>query len=731
MEPMTDRALERCLALLRGARALDGAALARSLDELEAAILVLAAGKVTPTGPAAVAAEPFTPDEPAIMLDMSGYLTGWNSAAATLFGYSAEEAIGQHVLFLYAESDDDADIAELFLEQGSDLIEVRRRKKNGEIIGVRLALSLLKDDNGEANGMLVHVSPIVQELGDQDKVRLHARIIEDSDQGVLITDSSERIVSINSAFTRITGYAPVEAIGKTPDLLRSGVHDAEFRAKVRAAMRGNGPWRGEIVGKRKNGDLFPQSVTISAVRDSGGRITHTFSLFSDISVHKAAEARVQRMANYDSLTGLPNRSLLTHLLGQALMDARRTNQYGALMVVEVNRMAAISDTLGHDVASELLCEIGRRFRHLLRDADILARIDGSKFAVALPQIDRRETAAVVVRKMLAALAVPLVIDGHSLQVSANIGVSVYPEDSSDAASLIRCADVAMAKAQEGGGGAFLFYREQMDLRAKEDLMLEAELRTAVNEGQLELHYQPKVSLRSGRIVGAEALIRWRHPERGMISPGVFIALAEETGMIHDIGSWVLDEACRQIGAWRNAGLTMPPVAVNLSARQFDRRLPARILAVLDRHGVLPEQIMLEITESLLVGGADNVVAIMNELVAMGLALALDDFGTGYSSLAYLRKFPISTLKIDRAFVVGLPHEESACAIARAIVTMAKQLRQEIVAEGVETEEQMAFLRDLGCDQLQGWLFSPAVTGAEFERMLRDGDRLSVARAAAH
>ncbi|HEY0489843.1 MAG TPA: EAL domain-containing protein [Telluria sp.] len=727
---MADRALERCLALLRGARALEGAALAHSLDELEAAILVLAAGKVTPTGSEQVSAEPFDADEPAFVLDMAGYLIGWNAAAATLFGYTKEEAIGQHVLFLYADGDDDADIAELFLKDDSDLVEVRRRKKNGEIIGVRLSLALLKDDHDGPAGVLVNVAPIVEELGDQDKVRLHARIIEDSDQGVLITDSSERIVSINSAFTRITGYAPVEAIGKTPDLLRSGVHDAEFRAKVRAAMRGNGPWRGEITGKRKNGELFPQSVTISAVRDSEGRITHTFSLFSDISVHKAAEARVQRMANYDSLTGLPNRSMLTHLLEQALTDARRTNQYGALMVVEVNRMAAVSDTLGHDVASELLCEIGRRFRKLLRDSDILARIDGSKFAVALPRLDRRESTAVVVKKVLAALAVPLVIDGHKLQVSANIGVAVYPDDAAEAASLIRCADVAMARAQEGGGGTFLFYREQMDLRAKEDLMLEAELRTALNERQLELHYQPKVSLRSGRIVGAEALIRWRHPGRGMVSPGVFIALAEETGMIHEIGTWVLEEACRQIAEWRGVGLVAPPVAVNLSARQFDRGLPARILAVLDRHGVLPEQLMLEITESLLVGGADNVADIMNELVAMGLALALDDFGTGYSSLAYLKKYPISTLKIDRAFVVGLPHEESDCAIARAIVTMAKQLRQEIVAEGVETEEQMAFLRDLGCDQLQGWLFSPAVSGATFERMLRDGDRLSVARLSA-
>jgi diguanylate cyclase (GGDEF)-like protein/PAS domain S-box-containing protein len=722
-------ALERSLALARAARGQQGDELARTLAGLEAALEEL---KTARKPPAARLREQHAntfelSNEPVIVLDLAGYLTGWNKGAESLFGYTREEAVGQHVLFLYTDADDDGGIAELFLEEGSGLIEVQRRKKNGDVIWLRLALSLIHDDAGDTAGMLVHFLPIVEQLSEEDKLHLHARIIEDSDQGVLITDANERIVSINSSFTRITGYSPAESIGQTPDLLRSGVHDAEFRAKVRAAMQGHGPWRGEIIGKRKNGELFPQSVTISVVRNAEGRITHTFSLFSDISVHKDAEARMQRMANYDSLTGLPNRSLLNHLVSQALVEARCGSHYGALMVIDVNRVGAISDTLGHDVASELIREIGRRFRLVLRDADILARIDGSKFAVAMPLIEKREHAAIVVKKLLAALAAPIEIDAHHLQVNASIGVAVYPEDSLDAASLIRCADVAMAKAQELGAGSFLFYREEMDQRAKEHLRLESELRSALAEGQLELHYQPKVSLRSGRIVGAEALIRWRHPARGMIPPGVFIPLAEETGLIFDIGSWVLEEACRQIGAWKDAGMSMPPVAVNLSARQFDRRLPGRILDVLDRHGVLPEQIMLEITESLLMRGTDNVIAIMNELVAMGLALALDDFGTGYSSLAYLKKFPISTLKIDRSFVIGLPFEANDCAIARAIVTMAQQLRQEIVAEGVETAEQMAFLRDLGCDQLQGYLFSSAVTADEFARMMRDGVRLSVAR----
>ena len=713
-------ALERCLALSRQARSESGTALAATLAELDT---LLAA---TRSGLAEANAAPTADAE--LELDLAGYLTGWSDGAQRMFGYAAEEALGQHVLFLYAEDDDDGNIAELFFEPDSGATgartEVRRRKKNGELIWVKLRLLLRHDEAGDPVGMLVELNAADGALSALDKINLHARIIEDSDQGVLITDAHERIVSINSSFTRITGYTPEESIGKTPDLLRSGVHDAEFRAKVRSAMQGEGPWRGEIIGKRKNGELFPQSVTISVVRDEQGKISHTFSLFSDISVHKDAEARMQRMANYDSLTGLPNLCLLNQLVGQALTETKRSQEHGALLVIDITRIGAISDTLGHDVGNGLLCEIGRLFRLSLREADVLARLDGHKFAVALLHIEKREHAAIVAQKLLAALAAPIVIGTHSLQVGGHIGITVYTEDGTDVPTLIRYADVAMNKAAQNIESAFLFYSEEMNQRAKEHLRIESELRQALSNNELMLYYQPKVSLRSGRIVGAEALLRWRHPVRGLVSPGVFIPVAEETGLILDLGSWVLEEACRQVREWKDANLIMPPIAVNLSARQFDSQLPKRIAAVLERHGVQPDQINLEITESLLVRGTDNVIAIMNELVAMGMALALDDFGTGYSSLAYLKKFPISTLKIDRSFVIGLPYEENDCAIARAIVTMAQQLRQEIVAEGVETAEQMSFLRELGCDQLQGYLFSQPIPAADFAGMLREGKRLA-------
>lgn len=719
-----DDALRRALALCRQATEQQGASLADTLAELRSVIERLQSAH--PTGgqpePAAV---PLPAVEPVITMDLAGYLSRWSPEAEQLFGYTEAEAIGQHVLLLYPLDGEDGEIVERLPEQGSVYMEVRRRRKSGEVFRTGLTLSLLRDEADAPVGLSARFTPVADQLSEDEKRRLHERITQDSDQGIMIIDADERIVSVNAAFTRITGYTAAEAIGQTPDLLRSGVHDANFRAEVFAAMHEIGPWHGEIIGRRKNGELFPQAVTINVAQNPQGEISHAFSIFSDISAHKEAEARMQRMANYDSVTGLPNRNLLHKLVGQALTSARRNHGHGALVVIDVNRFTAINDTLGFDVGDMLLNRLGQLFRQGLREVDVLARVDGGKFAVALFDLEKREHAGIVAQKLLASLAEPVEIGSHLLHVEACAGISVYPDDAEDASSLVRLADIALIRAKQHGKAAVLFYSPDMDERARQHLQLENELRRALAGHELELHYQPKVSLRSGRIVGAEALLRWRHPELGMVLPDGFIAVAEQTHLIQDLGAWVLDETCRQIRQWQDAGLQAPPIAVNLSARQFDAHLPARIQASLQRWNVASEHLRLEVTESVLVHGADMVIPIMEQLVAMGLSLALDDFGTGYSSLAYLKKFPIDTLKIDRAFVVGLPHEEHDCAIARAIVTMGQQLRQEIVAEGVETPQQMAFLRELGCDQLQGYLFSPALPAADFLRMVHEDRRLTL------
>ncbi|HEX5803201.1 MAG TPA: EAL domain-containing protein [Azospira sp.] len=717
---MSDALLQHCLDLCRQLRAASGDAPA-ALDELEATLDKLATNAALLPMQARIIEQLH---EPIITMDLAGYVTGWNPAAEELLGYTAAEAIGQNILFLYADEDEgDAAMPELFLDNGSSFFEVRRRKKSGEVFWAGLSLSVIEGDGGEPLGLVAHLTEITHRRATEEQLRLQARVIEKSEQGIMITDASERIVFVNAAFSQITGYSAEEAIGKTPDLLRSGVHTADFRAEVQGAMSGAGPWQGEIVGKRKNGELFPQSVSISVVRNEAGEVTHAFSVFSDISVLRATEERMRQLANYDTLTGLPNRTLFNRLVEQALAAARRNDACGALLVVDLFRFTSINDTLGYEIGDSLLREVCARLRGALRDEDIIARVGGDEFVVALPDIRKREHSAFVAQKLLLALGEPFQIAGHKLHVGASIGISVYPGDGSVTADLLRCADVAMKRVQKNGETGYLFYSPDMDQRAREQLRLEGELRLAMANGDLSLNYQPKVSLRSGRIVGAEALLRWRHPVEGMVSPTVFVPIAEETGLIFDIGGWVLDEACRQLREWLDAGVPARPVAVNLSARQFDAGLPGRVQAALDRHHLEARLLRLEITESLLVRGPEVVIPIMNALVAMGCDLALDDFGTGYSSLAYLKKFPISTLKIDRSFVTGIPQDENDCAIARAIVTMSQQLRQETVAEGVETEAQMAFLRALGCDQLQGYLFSPPVAAEVFAQMLRDDRRL--------
>jgi diguanylate cyclase (GGDEF)-like protein/PAS domain S-box-containing protein len=664
-------------------------------------------------------------DVPVMTLDLSGYLTSWNRGAEQLFGYTSAEAIGQHVLFLYADEPAGAEtqLAEVMSDTGETVMEVWRRKKSGENFKAVLKLSMLVDDVQQAIGMVAQLSEIGEALHPDERQMLHSSIIEDSDQGILITDVHERIVSVNAAFSRITGYAAHEALGQTTDLLRSGVHDADFRGRVLAAMQGDGPWQGEIVGKRKNGELFPQTVSISVVRDDQGQVTHAFSIFSDISVLRATEARMQHLANFDSLTGLPNRAHFHRLVDQGLATARRTESFGALLAIDLQRFTTVNETFGHAIGDDLLRQVAQRFRQSLREEDVVARVGADEFVVALLSIQRREHAGIVAQKLLAALKPGFNIASVVLHVGASIGISVFPEDGMETASLLQFADVATKRLKTEGDAGYLFYSPTMNQRAKERWAIEGELRQALADGDLLLHYQPKVSLRNGRIVGAEALIRWRHPQRGMISPAHFIPVAEETGLILELGDWVAEEACRQIRAWRDASLNAPLMSINLSARQFDELLPSRILATLDRHGLPPSCLQLEITESLLVRGTDGVVRIMNELVAIGLTLSMDDFGTGYSSLAYLKKFPITALKIDRSFVIGLPGDDDDCAIARAIVTMAQQLRQEIVAEGVETAEQMQFLRSIGCDQMQGFLFSPAVPADDLARMVREDLRL--------
>ena len=547
---MPDLRIDLCLELCARSQTTGDDERRRLLAELERELGLLKTSVIGSLAGKPPACDAVLRQDPIIAMDMAGYITGWNLGAEIIFGYSREETIGQHIFFLYADepNDHNGGISELFLDHGSPVIEVRRRKKSGEIFRANLSLSHVLDDGNASVGMIASLSEVPGRLSAEEKQRLHALIIENSEEGILITDANEQIVSVNMAFTRITGYSAGESIGRTPEFLGSETRGADLHSQVRDAMRGSSAWHGEIVSKRKNGELFPQTVTIGVVRDIDGRITHSYAILSDISILRAAEQRMQRLANYDSLTGLPNRTLFHQLVDQALLEARRRNDHGALMIVNLNRFTWVNDTLGHAVGDELLRQVGQRFRQALRDEDILARIGGDEFVAGLVNIQKKEHAGLVAKKLLLSLEPPFVIDSQALHIAANVGIAVYPEDADNSAALLQHAKAATKRADKDAGPGYLFYSPEINDRAREQWKLESELRHALGSNAPQLHYQPKVSLRSGRIVGVEALVRWNHPQRGIVLPGKFVPIAEETGLIFELGHWIFEEACRQIRA---------------------------------------------------------------------------------------------------------------------------------------------------------------------------------------
>ena len=667
--------------------------------------------------------------ESVITMDLGGFITGWNKGAEGLFGYSAEEAVGKHILFLYADPDADDDsegFHDAFLESGGRELEVRRRRKSGEIFWASLQLSLIRDENGDPAGLIGYLSDITNRIEAERTMRLQSRIFEQSEESIMITDADRRILSVNPAFNQITGYAEEEALGRTPVFLRSSRHPVEFYDQIWTRVDQEGGWHGEIWTRRKSGEDFPSWASISLVRNRDGQVSYYFSIFTDITERKAAEERIHYLAYYDSLTGLPNRALLYKLVDQALVEARRNRLHGALLFVDLNRFKPINDSLGHGVGDHLLQLIAERLRVAVRNEDVVARLGGDEFVVALFDIARREHAAIVAQKLIAALDPPFLVGEHELKVGAAIGVSVYPRDGNDTESLLRMADIAMYRAKESGQDTYAFYSHEMNQRALERLKIESGLRQALENDELLLHYQPKVDIASGRIVGAEALVRWNHPERGLIPPDEFVPIAEESGLIVRLSAWVLEAALCQAQRWHKSAVPPFKVAVNLSARDFSPDLADRVRVLLADHAVPPEWIELEITEGMLTHSSEDVIAMMDTLAALGVTLALDDFGTGYSSLSYLKRFPIDTLKIDRSFVTGIPHDGNDCAIAGAIVSMAQRLGHRVIAEGVETREQLEFLGNLGCDEIQGYFFSPPVPADKFEAMVRAGKTLNKA-----
>ena len=554
---------------------------------------------------------------------------------------------------------------------------------------------------------------------------LYANIFRHSGEAILVTDHENKIIEVNPAFVELTGHAAAEVIGHNPSILASGKTGAETYAGMWEALNTVGHWQGELWDRRKNGSIYPKWASISAIRDVRGTVSNYIASFSDISERKAAEARIERLAHHDALTGLLNRYSLESRLQQVLCSARCDQQHLAVLFIDMDRFKTINDTLGHAIGDQLLIEVARRLERCVRSSDIVARLGGDEFVVVLNTLESPHEAMPIAHKILRRLSKTYQIDGHPLHSSPSIGVAVCPEDGDSVAELLRNADTAMYSAKEKGRKNVCFFTAEMTAIASERMALENELRGALAGGQLELFYQPQVAVQGLCVRGVEALLRWHHPIRGMVPPDRFIPVAEESGQIEEIGAWVLDTACRQLAEWQAQGIADIRMAINLSAHQL--RSPALVDLVakaIQRYGLAASDLELEITESVAMEDPQAAIGQMQRLRALGVYLAIDDFGTGYSSLAYLKNLPIQILKLDRSFVRDIETDANDAAISAATVALAHRLGLEVIAEGVETIAQAEYLGiDHACDILQGYLFGRPVPAGEMSDFLRQPERL--------
>ncbi len=643
-----------------------------------------------------------------------------NQAALDAYGHARERFLQMALPDLHASAGAPSGLPDAADRESGEPARcqglARHRCADGRPIEVEWVAHALVWSAREAWLMLV--TDVTERRRAEAGLRLAAQVFEGSGEAIFIADEQQRIVSLNRACAAITGYPAAELPGQPLERLLGSDDDPDALAACLQALATGGAWKGELWSRRCDGSPYPQWLSMSAVRDPEGRTTHTVAIFTDISERKAAEARIRHLAQHDFLTGLPNRRLLEDRLQQAVAFAARRSGRVGLLFLDLDRFKIINDTCGHPVGDALLRELACRLTGVLRESDTLGRSGGDEFIVLLPGLDDPADAGRVGRKLLAAICEPVQVGEHELYVTGSVGIAVYPEDGHDAETLVRHADTAMFHAKHAGRNQCQYFTPAMNTANDARIWLENALRRVLERGELRLEFQPQVEVASGRTLGAEALLRWRHSERGEIAPADFIAVAEDCGLIVPIGAWVLESACRQAREWLDAGLPPVRLSVNVSAVQFrSPGLSASVAAALAASGLEPGWLELEITEGCLMEDATAARTTLEALRTHGVSIAIDDFGTGYSSLAYLKHFPIQRLKIDRSFVSGLPGDASDAAIARAIVHLAQSLHLETVAEGVETAAQRDFLAGLGCESAQGWLWSRALDPDAFAARL--------------
>ncbi|WP_226505392.1 phosphodiesterase DibA [Pseudomonas sp. MWU16-30317] len=548
-----------------------------------------------------------------------------------------------------------------------------------------------------------------QRRAEQDRLRMAAAVFDSTLEGVLVTNAQGQIVHVNRAFMDITGYCAEEVIGCNPSKFKSGRHDPAFYHQLFADLDAKGEWHGEIWNRRKSGEVYPQWQTIRVIRTPRGAITHYVAVFSDVSASKRSAQELTRLAHHDPLTELPNRLLFSDRVEQSLSAARAHKRVCALLFIDLDHFQSVNDGLGHAAGDRLLKAVAQRLEALMGESMTLARLGGDEFAVLIESCVQVAQAAEVAQRLANALKEPFTLDQQTLFVGASVGISLFPDDASSAEQLLRNADSALFKAKNSGRGGYALYTEALTAHARQRLEVGAELRRALQQEELRVYYQPVHDLGSGAMVGVEALVRWMHPQRGLVPPIEFIPVAEDSGLIVDIDRWVTRQACEQMVAWQAQGRALAFVAVNLSSRLFGHAdLNAGFAQVLDSTGLDPALLEVEVTESAVMDDPDRALEQLHSLRALGLRLAIDDFGTGYSSLLRLKRLPVHKLKIDQGFVAGLPDDEDDIAIVRAIIALAHSMGLQVHAEGIEQPEQGEFLRRHGCELGQGYGFGRPV-----------------------
>jgi len=640
-----------------------------------------------------------------------------NPAFVSVTGYSEEEVIGRKPSLLKSDiqtSDFYVNLWASIHRDGRWQGEIWNRRKNGEVYPEWLSISSVKDDDGNVINYVGLFSDMTKRKSTISKLRLHAQVFSNASEGIMITDKRLRILSVNQAFSSVTGYSEAEAVGQTPRLLHSGRQSSLFYVKMWETIHSSGHWQGEIWNRRKNGEVYPEWLSVSTLRDENGYITNYIGMFTDITERKQSEEHLKYLAHFDRLTGLPNRTLLNDLVTEAISKAARDNGRLAVYFVDLDRFKMVNDSLGHAAGDKLLQQVAIRLGSAAGKPDIVSRLGGDEFLIVRRLPDSPESASEFADKIVKELRKPFTVEGNELYASASIGACVYPEHGENFETLVKHADLAMYEAKLQRNGYQGFNAGILNTFQRK-LALENELRRAIEKNQLSLRYQPQVNAENGRMEGMEALLRWTHPVLGQVSPSEFIPIAEETGIITELGKWVLAEACSQLSAWQAEKRDVPSVAVNLSARQFlSPDLVSTVRDIVRRAPCDPRDIVIEITESSSMNDIESVLPLLREFKSLGFQIAIDDFGKGYSALGYMKQFPIDILKIDKSFVRELTSDARSAVITKAIIDMAHGMRLRVVAEGVETPDQLEALREMDCDIIQGFMIDPPLSSDRLE-----------------